>query len=782
MKKTRWGTGNQQISRIYKPAFIFAVFAVAAACFGVNSKVTRQKSASDFLKGKTKDTIISSKGTIQLGRASEIVVEKFIDSPEPWSINCIVVSGPTIYFGTSPNGGIYSYDSINKIRKIYPQKSEEKKQESRPDTKSSEDTEKKESAAKSGTDSNQPDEGSVRIIKREQQLSNEHIFAMATDISGRLLAAISGKECRLMRLKGDEMDPIFEPNDAKYIFAIAVDKKGEIYLGTGPEGKIYRLDSSGKNPQVVYESKDKNILSLAISDEGILYAGSDERGIVYKIDVRTKKVSVLYDSDQPEVTAILIDTSGDIYAAGTSAQIVQTEEKFTSQIDLGGRPESRSERSGSSEMADSVRKLQIANTKKEGDDTSALRTSMAMRTARPAGTSFIYRINKEGFVTDKFSQSAVLFGLLQQDETLLAATGNKGQLYSIETEDEVQSVVYEDQQSSQITALAQAGEDVYLGMANPAKLVKLKKSLASEGTYNSDLIDAGQPAKWGKLQIDADIPAGCKILASSRSGNIKDANEPSFSDWTEPVEITEPVQLDCPVGRFSQYKLVLQSSDGKVSPVVREVAVASMVANLQPKIETLTIGRIEAAGKEGIFKIEYKASDENNDNLIYKIDFRKISTTVWIEMKDEIEASSYEWNGRTVEDGIYEIRVTASDERSNTPATKLSAVRISDPVIVDNTAPEITKCDDKVEGNIVTINLTAADKLSIIGKVQYTIDSSTDWRGVVPDDLVYDSTEEQFTIIAEKLKEGAHIISIKVSDDAGNTAYKSIEVKVAGKM
>ena len=61
----------------------------------------------------------------------------------------------------------------------------------------------------------------------------------------------------------------------------------------------------------------------------------------------------------------------------------------------------------------------------------------------------------------------------------------------------------------------------------------------------------------------------------------------------------------------------------------------------------------------------------------------------WIKLEDEIEADNFEWDGRTAEDGRYEIRVTASDERSNTTATKLTASRISDPVVVDNTAPSI---------------------------------------------------------------------------------------------
>jgi hypothetical protein len=50
----------------------------------------------------------------------------------------------------------------------------------------------------------------------------------------------------------------------------------------------------------------------------------------------------------------------------------------------------------------------------------------------------------------------------------------------------------------------------------------------------------------------------------------------------------------------------------------------------------------------------------------------------------------------------------------------------------------------------------------------------------VPDDLVYDTTDEDFTIVAEQLDAGEHIIAVRVSDDVGNTTYKTFEVTIMG--
>ena len=623
---------------------------------------------------------------------------------------------------------------------------------------------------------------------------------MATDVSGRLLAGISGEKCRLCRFEADKMETIYEPNDAKYIFAITVDYSGNIYLGTGPEGKVYGLNSLGKKAQLIYDSPDKNILSLTSGGDGYIYAGSDSRGLVYKINPRTKKATVLYDSEQPEITALLLmgpedvsDTLSGLYAAATSAKIVQAQTQFAAKLPSSGRPEAKAEKGKSSSKNDGGRKLSIANTKKPSTGKPGQGPPPARKPAKPSKASQIYNVTKDGFVNEIFSESVVFFCLAEENgkgtpqggnRKLLAGTGNSAQLFSIDPVAEQETVIYEDEKASQVTAIAVAGNDVYLGTANPAKLVKLGSGFSPEGTYTSDLVDAGQPAKWGKLQLEADIPQGCKVQVACRSGNVKDVNDPTFSEWTELVEVSEPIQLNCPLGRFCQYKLVLQSEDGAKSPLIREIAVASTVPNLAPKVESVTVAQVATASKKGFFKISYKTKDDNGDKLIYKIDFRKLTRTNWIELKDELEAASFEWDAKTVEDGRYEVRVTTSDERSNTTSTKLTGSRISDPVVVDNTGPvvkNITTSAPTGNGQYRIFEIEVQDELSAIGKLEYTIDSNADWIATVPDDLVYDTTDEKFTIKVDAKKDlpkGDHVLTIKVSDAVGNTTYKTFEVNV----
>ncbi|MFA5423487.1 MAG: hypothetical protein WC374_06470 [Phycisphaerae bacterium] len=735
--------------------FVFLFCVVIASA--VTSKVTHQSTAEEFLKGEANDVMISSKGTMQLGRESERLTKDFNDV---WSINCVAASGGDIYIGTSPNGGVYRCRK-GKTEEIYSAVKENSKEEN------------PKADANEISDSNDTGE----IVAADELLANEHIFAMAVDKSGKLLVGISGRRCALCRLDGGKLVTLYEPNDAMYIFDIKVADNGEIYLATGPQGKIYQLNSAGKKAKVLYDSTDKNILSLAIANEGTIIAGSDTRGLVYKIDVETGSVEVLYDTEQPEVTSVLVTPQGDIYASATSAQMVAAQKQFAQQIPLAGRPEVTGEQDSDDENETSggSMQLKIANTKKT-DSGDGQQERASRKLPKPDMVSHIYKISADGFVTDVFAQAAVLFTLDEQNGQLLLGTGNEGELFTIDPASEDSAVIYKDEQASQITAMTVVDNDIYIGTANPAKLIKIGSGLAKQGTFTSGLVDAAQPADWGKLQIDADIPRGTKVMAASRSGNVGDMNDATFSQWTEAVEIDGPVQLRCPMGRFCQYKLIL-SGDGSNSPVVREVAVSSVIPNLAPNVKEVTVTRNEEAEKQGWFKISYSAQDDNSDTLVYTIDFRRLGRQGWIELEKDIGESTYEWDGRTVEDGRYEIRVTANDGRSNSVEKTLANSRVSEPVVVDNTAPAI-EIDfvSVVRDGKAEIEFAAFDELSAIDEVSYTVDSSKDWKKAIPNDLVYDTLTEEFTIVLEDLKAGEHVLAIRAKDSVGNTAYKSIEL------
>ena len=370
--------------RIWCGVLFMAALGMGVEALAVNSKVVRQGTGAVLEKGEVKDVVVSSKGRIQLGRAAEVLADSGDDI---WSINAMATSGGTLYVGTSPDGAIYKYGA-GKLVKIYPVDNDANSDDA-------------------GGDPN--DNGEGEKVDDEEYLANEHIFAMGEAISGRLLAGISGPKCKLLRYGKGEMETVFEPEDAKYIFAIVTDESGNIYLGTGPKGNIYKLDSLANEGRALYKAGDKNILSLTV-DGGTLYAGSDGRGLVYRIDTESGNASVLYDSDQDEITALMVGADKEVYAAGTSAKMVAAQVKFAKQAAGAGRPESK-EQDDKQMGEEGGLRLKVAHTESDEKKNGAQRSAPSSSSRKPGEASSVYKITAEGFVTDVFTEAAVYPGV-----------------------------------------------------------------------------------------------------------------------------------------------------------------------------------------------------------------------------------------------------------------------------------------------------------------------------------------------------------------------------------
>lgn len=726
-----------------KAGYLALMLIAAGSVEAVTSTIIRQKTSEDLLKGKTDAVVVNSQGTIRLALQSE-KLDLAAALQDVWTINTIVADPQgAIYAGTSPHGKLIRVRD-GKADVLYPKPSE-------------------------GSDPNDPNAAQPNLPP------NEHTFAIALDVAGRVLAGVSGQAAKLIRL-GSDTETLFENDKVQYIFAIMLDAQNNIYLATGPNGQLWKLDAFGQNPALLCTLEDKNILCLAMGADGALYAGTDTRGIVYKIRTDSGKVEALYDSDQDEITAIAIDAAGTLYAAATSGNAAnQVLQAGASLKKAPGKPDS--DANSTPQTSAGGLNLKPANSN-EQKAAPAAPQALPPKAPAPKSAGCVYKISPDGFVTNIFVEPAVFYSLLSQNNKLLLGVGPAAKLFSINPATEERAIVFEQPDSSQVTALAASGSKVYLALANPAGIVRLSEGFSKQGVYTSDVLDAGQPAHWGKVQLDAEIPQSCDVLLSVRSGNIKDANDAMFSPWSPEVKMTAPVVADCPIGRFCQYRLTLKTGADTMTPTIREIAVANVVPNLPPQVLAVAAQKIDKL-KPFAMTIQAKADDVNKDQLDFAVEMRRHGRTGWILLKDKLDQPKYEWDTRTVEDGRYEIRVTASDRLSNDPQTALTGSRVSDIIIVDNTAPAIADAKLSIEAGVAKMVLTVKDDWSVVAKVQYALDSDTTAvQSCLPVDGVYDTTQEEVVMVIADLKPGAHVLAVSVADDMGNTAYKTWDVEI----
>ncbi len=93
---------------------------------------------------------------------------------------------------------------------------------------------------------------------------------------------------------------------------------------------------------------------------------------------------------------------------------------------------------------------------------------------------------------------------------------------------------------------------------------------AASGTYTSRVVDAGAAVAWNAISWSADAPAGTSVALAVRVGN---APVPDGS-WTAFTPVAASGSVVGVSSRYLQYRATLATSDGTLSPVLRDVTVA----------------------------------------------------------------------------------------------------------------------------------------------------------------------------------------------------------------
>jgi hypothetical protein len=259
-----------------------------------------------------------------------------------------------------------------------------------------------------------------------------------------------------------------------------------------------------------------------------------------------------------------------------------------------------------------------------------------------------------------------------------------------------------------------------------------------------------------------------------------------------------------PPARFLQYRVTL-NGDGRVTPVVDRVDITYVVPNMKPVIASIQAtypGQMTPAGggagvrprpagggaaaaaagaepeAQTTMNIEWEASDPNNDTLIYTLEYQPAGSKQWLPLEKDLDTTNFEWQTRRVPDGRYTVRVTASDSPDNVADMARTASRHSDPILVDNTQPTLDGLKWRVEKGVLIITGTAKDNLSAMRSIHCAIDSTEEWKAALPDDLIFDSTGEAFTIKISGLSAGPHVITVRAVDGRGNPRYEAVLVEI----
>ena len=123
----------------------------------------------------------------------------------------------------------------------------------------------------------------------------------------------------------------------------------------------------------------------------------------------------------------------------------------------------------------------------------------------------------------------------------------------------------------------------------------------------------------------------------------------------------------------------------------------------------------------------------------------------WRTLATDLETTFYSWDSRGTPDGLYELRLTASDHEDNAEGAARTDVRISDPFVIDHTAPRLESVQISADRRRVTF--VAVDPGGRVAAVE-AARGTLPWRRVAPEDGIEDGERERYTLDLKGLKEG----------------------------
>ena len=111
---------------------------------------------------------------------------------------------------------------------------------------------------------------------------------------------------------GPALDLVYE-TPAPFVWTTIVAPDGTLFLGTGNDGKVYRVGPDGKG-SLFYSSPDLEVHALAPAPNGGLYVATSPDGKIYKVD-RDGKGTTFFAPDEKYIWALALDGKGNLFAA-----------------------------------------------------------------------------------------------------------------------------------------------------------------------------------------------------------------------------------------------------------------------------------------------------------------------------------------------------------------------------------------------------------------------------------------------------------------------------------
>jgi len=597
----------------------------------------------------------------------------------------------------------------------------------------------------------------------------------------------------------------------EFYFSAAAAKNGDLYLGTGHNAAVYKINSAGK-AEKIFKGEQLDVFALLVLDDGDVIAGTSPNGKVVRI-TKDNKVSELFNPDEKFIWDLKEDKQGNIICAlgnsgavysirktGEVENIFMAEDSHITSLYIG---QDNAILAGSGDRgilyeiknrkikalfdspleeikgitADDEGNIYFAAVKsfltpkvsKEIEVGPLFSKKESEEEEKIKEKSILYCLQPDGSVEAIWSSTEEIIYALHFDsaaKAVIIGTGNAGRVYRVNKNGDFSQVCESD--SAQVFKIVANGKGYILVANNTAALTNVENSLNASGTYFSDVLDAGIQSRFGRITWNADLAKQSTVTFSVRMGN-SDNPDKSWTSWSAPFSNPDQSYININGFRFLQTKIVLNSANPSETPYLNGYRIYYLANNLKPQISQIFIRKAsekkplpDTIPPKKYLHVSWSASDPNQDRLNVSLFLKKAGGGDWVQFRDKILEDWLYLDTELFEDGKYLLKVQADDALDNTPAWIKTESRISLPFVIDSTAPTLTVF--VADGN--RVSFTVSDETSALALVNYSLDGK-EWFPVFPEDMVTDSKIEKFNFILTN-KLNSHVLFIKAIDEFNN--------------
>ncbi len=458
------------------------------------------------------------------------------------------------------------------------------------------------------------------------------------------------------------IDRLASTNSA-YVWSQAYDDLGNLFLGTGDDGLVYKIAAGSTKPVLFGRTKELEVTALAFnSATGDLYAGTAPHGMVFKIDSSGKvaKVAAMKDAYVPAVLlsndkkTLFVSTggaTGDIYSvdlgganaapkllfASPDAHILALAQGPDGSLYAGGNPNGV------------VYKIDPTSTSGKGkivfDSPGPTISAIAVASdgsiyagTAPAGA--IYHIappTSDAAITPQVAKAVIshtddFVSGLTIDKTGAVWASAGGTIYRVTPgSPDVVSAFPSDPAVTYTSIAASPLGGVTAGTAsvgsiygsrygNPGSTkVASADAQTVTGVYTSAIHDARLKSMWGTVAWNATTPQGAQVEIQTRTGDVPDPDA-TWSDWADTYGAATGAKISSPSARFIQYRAKMTAPVSEVeadSPKLESVSVTYLPQNRPPEVKAIAPFSGEAVS--GDVMLRWNGTDPDHDTLQYEL-------------------------------------------------------------------------------------------------------------------------------------------------------------------